>query len=216
MAKSRVWIWMVVLVLGAALAACGGQPATDTVPTNTEAAGNDITAEQATPTAESLDGAAGASAVGSPTFEVTISGDFSRQLSPASGNTIKLFYQDVGAQAYILQIGDEYGLPIILFTFSVDETPTAGEYPLVIPTPGMVPEDGGATASASLLSDETDANGMKLSYAFDQPTGTLKLEENNGVYSGSFDFTLKGKAFASNEYTKTITVKGTFSGVSAE
>ncbi len=194
------------------LAACGGAPtaAPTLLPSQSEP----------TPTPESLQAAAQSStsssaATNGASFQVEISGDFSLTLAPPD-NTIRLFYSTAGASAYFLQFGDEFGLPILYFTFGIGDTPKAGMYTLVSPPSGSVPDSGSVTVSANLLSDEEDANGMKLSYAFDQPQGTLTLEQNGDSYSGSFDFTLRGKAFASNDYTRTITVKGSFSGVSPD
>lgn len=192
------------------LAACGGTPTAAPTPLPSQS--------EPTPTPESLQAAAqsgSSAAANGASFQVEISGDFSLTLAPPN-NTIRLFYSTAGASAYFLQFGDEFGLPILYFAFGIGDTPKAGTYTLVSPPSGSVPDSGSVTAHANLLSDETDANGMKLSYAFDQPQGTLTLEQNGDSYSGSFDFTLRGKAFASNDYTRTITVKGSFSGVSPD
>lgn len=200
---------LMVLSIGL-LAACAGQVAAPAPQ-----------AELATPTPEVMPPPAESSA-GGTTFDVTISGDFDLNLASTLGNTLKLFSSDAGGSFYYVQFGDEFGLPILLISFFGE-----GGVESALPIPGtftfaplktgeLMSADKPVTATATLVSDERDANGLPVAYAFDQPAGSLTIAQDEGGYSGSFEFTLQGRAAAATDYTKTVTVTGTFSDLQPE
>lgn len=204
------WIAVLLVLSTVLLAACAGQAAAP------------APAEQPTPTPEVMPPPAESSAAGGPTFDVTISGDFDLNLTSALGYTLKLFSADAGGSFYYLQFGDEFGLPIVLISFfgesgTESALPKPGTFTLsTLKTGELMSADKPISASANLTSDERDANDMPVNYSFDQPVGSITIAQDSGGYSGSFEFTLQGRAFAAADYTKTITVKGTFSGVQPE
>lgn len=204
--------WMAVLLVMTAglLAACAGQ-----------AAAPAPQAELPTPTPEVMPPPAESSA-GGATFDVTISGDFDLNLANTLGNTLKLFSSDAGGAFYYIQFGDEFGLPILLISFF-----GTGGVESALPKPGtftlsplkigeLMSADNPITATATLVSDERDANDLPLVYTFDQPAGSLTIAQDESGYSGSFEFTLQGRTIANTDYTKSVSVKGTFSGLKPE
>ncbi len=204
------WIAVLLILTAGLLAACAGQAAAPAPP-----------AELPTPTPEVMPPPAESSA-GGASFDVVISGDFDLNLTSALGSTLKLLSSDAGGSFYYLQFGDEFGLPILLISFFGDggvesALPKPGTFTLSpLKTGELMSADSPITASANLISDERDANGIPITYAFDQPAGSLTIAQDDGGYSGSFEFTLQGHALAATDYTKTVTVKGTFSGLQPE
>jgi hypothetical protein len=205
------WIAVLLILTAGLLAACGGQPSTPAPQ-----------AELPTPTPEVMPPPAESSAGGGASFEVVISGDFDLNLTSALGNTLKLFSSDAGGSFYYVQFGDEFGLPILLISFfgegGVESAlPKPGTFTLSpLKTGELMSADKPISASANLTSDERDANGLPITYSFDQPAGSLTIAQDDGGYSGSFEFTLQGRASAATDYTKTVTVTGTFSGLQPE
>ncbi|MBL8152538.1 MAG: hypothetical protein JNM70_00020 [Anaerolineae bacterium] len=204
------WIAVLLILTAGLLAACAGRAAAPAPP-----------AELATPTPEVMPPPAESSA-GGASFEVVISGDFDLNLTSALGSTLKLFSSDAGGLFYYVQFGDEFGLPIVLISFFGE-----GGVESALPKPGtftlsplrmgeLMSADKSITATATLVSDERDANNLPVVYSFDQSTGSLTIAQDDGGYSGSFEFTLQGRAAAAIDYTKTVTVTGTFSGVQPE
>lgn len=208
--KMSRWIAVLLILIAGLLAGCAERAAAPAPPD-----------ELPTPTPEVMPPPAESSA-GGATFAVLISGDFDLNLTSALGNTLKLFGSDAGGAFYYLQFGDEFGLPILLISFF-----GAGGVESALPKPGtftlsplktgeLLSADNPISATASLVSDERDANGLPVVYAFDQPAGSLTIAQDEGGYSGSFEFTLQGRAAAATGYTKTVTVTGTFSDLQPE
>ncbi|MBL8155914.1 MAG: hypothetical protein JNM70_17175 [Anaerolineae bacterium] len=79
-----------------------------------------------------------------------------------------------------------------------------------------LPESGTFTLSANFSSVEgtftaTVVNLAEAGQAFTMSDGSITLEKKDGAYSGSFSFEARGGGLG--EFTQTITITGTFSGV---
>jgi hypothetical protein len=153
-------------------------------------------------------GSGGGAAQGGETFSIDITGDLTLTLSPGdySANFTK---DDTAAPlvAHVLWFGSSQQGRAFTIIFYGAQPPAAGTFQL---SDGLNTDDGAVSA---LLVD----NSGESIQTFIPGSGTVTLTQAGPTYSGSFELTLKGGAFGAGPGAaeQAITVKGTFSGVSA-
>jgi hypothetical protein len=169
-------------ILALLLAACGGQPATT----------SSNVSNQATSPPQSQSGQSGA------TFAVGVTGDESITLSQ-SADKVDFFKIPNEGAGYSLSFTRGDMLINVQILFYSSTPPQSGNY-----TFSLDVVDGSVTAGVYDQSSSTPRS-------FTLAQGTLTLELNNGLYSGTFQFSSKGGEAGSQD--QSVTVSGSFSGI---
>lgn len=144
----------------------------------------------------------GGGAQSSGSTNITVTGGLEFTITQAGEYGVEELDDETTIRQFFFTTGQEQ--VVVLMFYNIE--PAAGEYTIESSLDFTAPR-----VDVLVLSN---ANDKMLSFALESQ-GTVTLTESNGTFGGTFSFTSKGgDLLATEEELQTVTVNGTFSGIS--